>query len=89
MAQISRTGNFKVSATIATLNAGASFVVELGGEKISALAPQTGGWGKFQAIDLGQVQIKQPGELTIKVGAKDIASWRAINLNSVQLTPAD
>jgi alpha-L-fucosidase len=89
MAQISRTGNFKVSATIATLNAGASFVVELGGEKISALAPQTGGWDKFQAIDLGQVQIKQPGKLTIKVGAKDIASWKAINLNSVQLTPAD
>ena len=87
--QIPKTGIFKVSATIATFNADAGFVVEAGGEKISAQAPVTGSWDKFQTVDLGQIQIKQTGNLMIKVRAKDSASWKAINLNSVQLTPAD
>ena len=49
----------------------------------------TGGWDKFQTIVLGQLQIKQAGDLMVKVSAKNPASWKAINLNSVQLTPAD
>jgi alpha-L-fucosidase len=88
-AQIPKAGVFKVSATVATFNADASFVVEAGGVQISAQAPVTGGWDKFQTIDLGQIQIKQPGNLEVKVHSKDTASWKAINLNSVQLTPAD
>ena len=49
----------------------------------------TGGWDKFQTIDLGQIQIPQSGDLTVTVRAKDIDSWKAINLNSVQLTLAN
>ncbi|MGA2802194.1 MAG: carbohydrate-binding domain-containing protein [Verrucomicrobiota bacterium] len=88
-AQIPKADVFKVSAMVATFNADACFVVEVGGEQISAQAPVTGGWDKFQAIDLGQIQIKQPGDLVVKVRSKDTASWKAINLNSVQLTPVD
>jgi alpha-L-fucosidase len=88
-AQISKVGAFKVSATIATTNPNAGFVVQVGAENISAEAPVTGGWGDFQTIELGQIQIKQPGSLMVIVRAKDPASWKAINLNSVQLTPVD
>jgi len=49
----------------------------------------TGGWDKFQTIELGQIKTKEPGNLEVKVGAQDSAGWKAINLNSVQLTPAD
>ena len=84
-----KAGNFKVSATVATLNDDASFVVDVGGEKFSAPIPMTGGWDKFQTIELGQINIKEPGNLEVKVGAQDSAGWKAINLNSVQLTPAD
>jgi alpha-L-fucosidase len=86
---VAKAGTFKVSATVATFNAGTEFVVEAGGQKISGSAPMTGGWDKFQTIDLGQIQINQPGDLVVKVGSKDIASWKAINLNSIQLTRAD
>jgi alpha-L-fucosidase len=86
-AQMPTTGIFNVSATVATLNAEASFVVEVGGEIFSAQAPQTGSWDKFQTIDIGRFQIIQPGELVVKVRAKDQATWKAINLNSVELTP--
>jgi alpha-L-fucosidase len=85
-AQIPKAGTFNVSATVATLNAEASFVVEVGGQTISAQAPVTGSWEKFQTVDLGRIQIKQPGDLTVKVRAKDKATWKAINLNSVKLT---
>lgn len=88
-AQIPKAGTFNVSATIATLNAEASFVVEVGSETISAQAPVTGSWEKFQTVDLGQIQIKQPGDLAVKVRAKDKATWKAINLNSVKLTLAE
>jgi len=85
-AQMPKTGIFNVSATIATLYGDAGFVVEAGGIQISAQAPATGSWDKFQTIKLGQIQIIQPGELVVKVRAKDKATWKAINLNSVQLT---
>ena len=85
-AQIPKAGTFNVSATVATLNAEASFVVEVGGQTISAQAPVTGSWEKFQTVDIGRIQNKQPGDLTVKVRAKDKATWKAINLNSVKLT---
>jgi hypothetical protein len=81
-----KTGTFNVSATVATLNAEAGFVVEAGGETFSAQAPLTGSWDEFQTIDIGRFQIIQPGELVVKVRAKDKAAWKAINLNSVKLT---
>ena len=88
-AQIPKAGTYDVSATVATLNAEAGFVVEAGGETVGAQAPATGSWDKFQTVELGQLQIKQPGELVVKVRAKDKATWKAINLNSVNLTPAE
>jgi alpha-L-fucosidase len=88
-AQIPTVCVFKVSATVATLNTDASFIIEAGGAQIIAQAPVTGSWDNFQTIDLGQIQITQPGNLAVKIRAKDSASWKAINLNSVQLTPVD
>ena len=86
-AQITNAGVFKVIAAIATDKADAGFVLEVGDEQISAQCPVTGSWDNFQALALGQIQIKQPGDLVVKVRAKDIANWKAINLNSVQLIP--
>jgi tRNA threonylcarbamoyladenosine modification (KEOPS) complex Pcc1 subunit len=47
----------------------------------------TGGWDQFQTVDLGQIQIKQAGEVVVKVRARDAAGWQAINLNSLMLVP--
>jgi alpha-L-fucosidase len=88
-AQIPKAGTFNVSTTVATLNVGASLVVEVGGENFSVQVPITGGWDKFQTIDVGRFQIIQPGELAVKVRAKDKAAWKAVNISSVSLTAAD
>ncbi len=89
VAQISKAGSFKVSATVATLYADSGFVVDIGGQTIEAQAPVTGSWENFQTFDLGKIQLSKPGDLQVKVGAKDPANWKAINLNSIQLSPAD
>ena len=65
----------------------ASLAVEVGGESVSVRAAQTDSWGKFQTVALGRVRIKQSGQLTVQVRAVDPAAWKAINLNSVKLTP--
>jgi alpha-L-fucosidase len=88
-AETTKPGAYKVSATVATIFDDAEFVVAAGGETLAAKAPVTGSWDKFQTIELGQIQIKQAGHLMVKASAKDPASWKAINLNSIQLTPAD
>jgi alpha-L-fucosidase len=87
-AQVPQAGVFKISANVAVADADASFVVEVGGQTMDGQAPVTGGWDQFQRIALGLIQIKEPGELVVKVRAKDAANWKPINLNSIRLTPA-
>ena len=38
--------------------------------------------------EVGQLNIEQPGDQTIKLRPKDAASWKAINLRFLKLTPA-
>ena len=86
-AQVGQPGIYQVSATVSAANGAAEFVVVVGDEKLSAKIPQTAGWDKFSTTDLGTVKIPSAGDLTVSVRAKDAASWKAINLNSVRLTP--
>jgi alpha-L-fucosidase len=86
-AQITKPGSYKVTTTIAAAAGDAEFVVEAGAETLAAKIPRTTGWDKFVTTDLGTIEIKSAGNFTLKVRAKDAATWRAINLNSVRLTP--
>jgi alpha-L-fucosidase len=86
-AQIAKAGQYKVSATMATVFSDASCVIEIGGQKINAVIPQTEGWDKFAPVELGSVEIPQPGKLSINVRSKEGAAWKAINLNAIKLTP--
>jgi alpha-L-fucosidase len=88
-AKISRPGKYQVTATIAAASGEANFVVAIGAENLAAKIPATDGWEHFVTADLGTVELKQTGDLVVKVRAKDAASWRAINLNAIQLTPAE
>jgi alpha-L-fucosidase len=88
-ARLPKAGTFKVSATLATPNAGAHFVIDVNGQTLAAAAPATGSWDEFQTVELGQVELPQPGNLIVTVRAQDAASWKAINLNSVRLNPVN
>ncbi len=85
---LTKPGKYKVSAIIAAANGPAQFVVQVGDQTLSASVPATGDWGKFVSTDLGTVSLSDSAEITVSVRAKDEASWKAINLNSVQLVLA-
>lgn len=78
-------GRYTVSVSTATVHAGAEYQVEIGGQKLTGKAPQTGSWSDFRVVDLGTVELKQ-GEVSVKVGCRDAQSWKALNLRFVKLT---
>jgi alpha-L-fucosidase len=88
-AQITKPGAYHVSATTATVYSDAAFVLEIGGQKVNASIPRTEGWDKFMPTELGSIEIRQTGPLAVSVRSKDGAAWKAINLNSIKLTPIE
>lgn len=79
-------GTFEVKASLSTIHQNAEFMIEIDGQKLSGVAPQTGDWAKFQEITIGKVEINKPGEYTLKVSSKSRETWRAINLRYITLT---
>ena len=86
-AHVDKPGTYLISATIATANGDAEFVMDAAGEKISGKVERTAGWDKFSTTDLGVVAIKSAGDFTVSVRAQDDASWKPINLASLRFTP--
>ena len=87
--RLDQPGRYRVSATLASANGDAEFVVAIGDDTLDARATKTGGWDKFADYQLGTIEIKRAGQWTVSVRAKDEASWRPINLNSLRLDPPD
>jgi alpha-L-fucosidase len=78
-------GTYEVKALISTVHANAQFVVEVARQKLSATAPNTGAWDKFETVMVGQVKVSRAGELTVNCKARDAQSWKAINLVRLEL----
>lgn len=67
--------------------AGSEFVLEVAGGHLNSMAPDTGSWDKFQPIDIGRIEIKQPGDYAITLHPRAPTAWKAINLRSITFTP--
>ncbi len=76
-------GKYNVTANIAGTFAGSEVVVEAAGQQVTSIAPNTGGWDAFKTVDLGQIEIRQAGEVVVKVHPRDAATWKAINLRDI------
>ncbi|HTQ37590.1 MAG TPA: alpha-L-fucosidase [Pirellulales bacterium] len=87
--RVDKPGIYKISASIAAANGNGEFIVGVGNDNVPAKVLQTQAWDQFINVEIGQVNIKHSGEVDVSVRSKDRASWKAINLNSVQLTPTD
>jgi alpha-L-fucosidase len=85
--RVDKPGTYQVSATIASANGDAEFQLEAAGQKLNGKVFRTAGWDKFATADIGTVEIKQAGNFTVVLRAKDLVAWQAINLNSLHLTP--
>jgi len=76
-----------VRATLATVNQNASLAVEIGGARFVANVPVTSAWSDYRIVDIGEIEISQPGAARITARSADKASWKALNLRNVQLLP--
>jgi alpha-L-fucosidase len=80
-------GRYEVSARACTVHANAQFAVEVAGTRLTAVAPNTGAWDKFQNVQMGTLEIKEAGEKVVACRAADAASWKALNLVEITLRP--
>ena len=87
--QIDKPGKYKINLSIATMHNGIAVAVEVAGEKLSANPVKTGNWDEFKGCSAGAVEIKQAGVVTLAVRAADAATWKAINLRQIHLTPVE
>jgi alpha-L-fucosidase len=83
---IARPGRFEVTAEIAATASG-SYTVAAAGQKLTAKAPRTGDFKKFQTVALGTLTVSKPGKVSLAV--RPVANgWRPMNLKSITLRPA-
>jgi alpha-L-fucosidase len=82
----SRGGKYRLTASIATVHEAAVVKVDVAGKAIELHPKPTGAWEKFADTEAVEVALLE-GEQVVKVGARDPASWKAVNLRSLKLVP--
>jgi alpha-L-fucosidase len=80
-------GIYKLQTACASMHGDVGIVVEVGRQSTDGFARQTGGWDDFAALNLGSVKVEAPGDLRVRVRAKDPVHWQAINLRAITLLP--
>ena len=81
-----QTGVFEVIASLASISGSSQFVIEVAGQQIIGKAEQTKGWDQFKQINLGRLEIKQPGQYDMKIRPKNPRNWQPMNLRFMKLT---
>ena len=88
-AQFPKAGTFKVSASISSTAGASEFVVEIGRpEAGGARRPRPQNYEQYKNVDLGKVEVKA-GTLDVNVKPQDAAKWKAMNLRSITIAPAE
>ncbi|MES2463370.1 MAG: alpha-L-fucosidase [Armatimonadota bacterium] len=81
----SRPGRYRVTAEIAAPKATA-VTLRIGDQTVRGAAPATGSYDTFQKVELGSIDIKNPGNVAIEL--RPVAeNWQPLNLRSIQLVP--
>jgi alpha-L-fucosidase len=65
-----------------------SFLLELAGHKFSGAAKQTPTWFEYGITSIGKVVVDKAGMAEVHVRAQDTATWRALNICEIRLTPS-
>jgi alpha-L-fucosidase len=85
--KVTQAGTFDVTALVSAKTT-PEFVVEVGAQQLTGKAKAAAEWGTYEKIAVGKAEIKEPGEVVIKIRPKDEATWKAINLTAVTLEKA-
>jgi hypothetical protein len=67
--------------------AGSKFEVRVAGQAVRSTVPGTGGWSKYEELDLGPVMIRKPGDFELEIHPIKMAHGGLMNLKTVKLVP--
>ena len=83
--QVTRPGEFEVSAEVASLDK-ASLRVSVGNSSSGGNTPATGDYGKFKVAKLDRLEIASAGKVTLAVHPVE-DGWHPLNLKAIRLKP--
>ncbi len=79
-----RAGTFTVSAELAAIGGG-SFQIVVGAQSLTAKAPVSGDYGRFQKVELGRLSLASG---VARVAVRPIADgWQPVNLRALKFSP--
>ena len=82
--KVDQRGKYEVSAEIALEKEKSRFQWGIPNYQEFAEVKSTGGYGKYVSLVLGELQIDQPGDLTLQI-RPDAENWQPINLKQINL----
>lgn len=87
--RLEKPGRFAVDVTLACEpgNEGTAFEVAAGTERVSGIVPATKGWSDFITLNLGEIELNEPGKVKVVVRVAKMATSAVMNLRSVRLRP--
>jgi alpha-L-fucosidase len=85
--KVAKPGTYNVSINMASQDADSEFVVAVDSEQLEGKSTNTGGYYRYQTVDVGTIMIENAGATTITIRPKSPASWKPFNVRSVILKP--
>ena len=87
--EIDQTGIYQVEMewSVSDEEAGKSFVLEVGDEKITGIVDPSGSWETFQKKIIGRIHLKRGYQQIIFRPAKDFGEGALLDLRKIKLTP--
>jgi alpha-L-fucosidase len=76
-------GAYELSGRFAAQNQG-TFHIQIGGASLSGKPPVTGGWDRFETVQLGTIKVDRAGVQELKV-VPTASGWAAMNLSRLEL----
>ncbi|MGH2272226.1 alpha-L-fucosidase [Anaerohalosphaeraceae bacterium U12dextr] len=85
--KITKPGRFDLVASTACANEKSQFQIRVDNQTLNATVMSTGGYESFVDQNLGQIELKTPGEYLLQI-KPDNNAWAPINIRSLTLKPA-
>jgi len=84
--KVSKPGKFIVTADIATTG-NSKILLQAAGQNLEAAVPNTGDYGKFEQVRMGNLELTSPGQITVALRAVP-SGWSPVNVKTIRLQPA-
>jgi alpha-L-fucosidase len=87
--ELTKPGRFEVELVFACegTSGGSEFVVAVGDQQVKGTVEPTGAWSQFKPAQLGTLELKAAGKLTLSVKATAKPKLAVMNLRSIVLRP--